>query len=149
MTGKCKPGKVSRTVSTSPLTLDLTVKCTSVAHAVTATSTSTPFVATPAPVVEQPGVHAKGFLTPGYWSSPSYFRRSDCRPRLPRPRCRGEQRRTRRRPFHPTVYRRSPHRMLRTRTVCSLCHRFHQDSSFSLLGGADRLRLEGSYCRRR
>ena len=27
--GKCKPGKVSRTVSTSPLTLDLTVKCTS------------------------------------------------------------------------------------------------------------------------
>ena len=30
VTGKCKPGKVSRTVSTSPLTLDLTVKCTSV-----------------------------------------------------------------------------------------------------------------------
>ena len=29
VTGKCKPGKVSRTVSTSPLTLDLTVKCTS------------------------------------------------------------------------------------------------------------------------
>ena len=28
VTGKCKPGKVSRTVSTSPLTLDLTVMCT-------------------------------------------------------------------------------------------------------------------------
>ena len=82
MTGKCKPGKVSRTVSTSLLTLDLTVKCTSgvkvpppgastqgvlppatVAHIMTAAGTSTPFVATPAPVVEQPGVHAKGFPT--------------------------------------------------------------------------------------
>ena len=28
VTGKCKPGKVSRTVSTSPLTLDMTVMCT-------------------------------------------------------------------------------------------------------------------------
>ena len=28
MTGKCRPGKVSRTVSTSPLMLDLTVMCT-------------------------------------------------------------------------------------------------------------------------
>ena len=28
VTGKCRPGKVSRTVSTSPLTLDLTVSCT-------------------------------------------------------------------------------------------------------------------------
>ena len=86
VTGKCKPGKVSRTVSTSPLTLDLTlivtVKCISgvevpppgastqivlppatVAHQVTAAGTSTPFVATPAPVVEQLGVHAKGFPT--------------------------------------------------------------------------------------
>ena len=27
-TGKCKPGKVSRKVSTSPLMLDLTVMCT-------------------------------------------------------------------------------------------------------------------------
>ena len=163
MTVKCKPGKVSRTVSTSPLTLDLTVECTSgvevpppkastqvvlppatVAHTVTAAGTSMPFVATPAPVVEQPGCMPRGFQHSGYWSPPSYFRR----PHLPRPRCRGEQRRTRRRPFRPTVYRRGPHRMLRTRTVCSLCHRFHQDSSFGLLGGADRLRLDGSYCRR-
>ena len=29
VTGKCKPGKVSRTVSTTLLTLDLTVVCTS------------------------------------------------------------------------------------------------------------------------
>ena len=28
VTGKCRPGKVSRTVSTSPLTFDLTVMCT-------------------------------------------------------------------------------------------------------------------------
>ena len=28
VTGKCRPGKVSRTVSTSPLTLDMTVVCT-------------------------------------------------------------------------------------------------------------------------
>ena len=82
MTGKCKPGKVSRTVSTSPLTLDLTVMCTSgvkvptpgastqfvlppatVAGTMTAVVTSTPFVATPAPVVEQPGMHARDFPT--------------------------------------------------------------------------------------
>ena len=89
VTGKCKPGKVSRTVSTSPLTLDMTVKCTSgvevppprastqvvlppatVAHTVAAAGTSTPFVVTPAPVVEQPGVHAKGFPTLQLLESP-------------------------------------------------------------------------------
>ena len=83
VTGKCKPGKVSRTVSTSPLTLDLTVMCTpgvevlqpgayaqvvlppaTVANTVTAVDMSTPFVATPAPVVEQPGMQAKKFPTP-------------------------------------------------------------------------------------
>ena len=82
VTGKCKPGKVSRMVSTSPLTLDLTVKCTSgvkvpppgastqvvqppatVDHTEIAAGTSTPFVSTPAPVVEQPEVQAKGFPT--------------------------------------------------------------------------------------
>ena len=74
MTGKCKPGKVSRTVSTSPLTLDLTVMCitgveilqlgaSTVANTVTAVDTSTPFVATPAPVVEEPGMQAKEFPT--------------------------------------------------------------------------------------
>ena len=78
VTGKCKPGKVS----TSPLTLDLTVVCTSgvkvlppgastqvvlppatVASTVTAIGTNTPFVAAPAPVVEQPGLHAREFPT--------------------------------------------------------------------------------------
>ena len=83
VTGKCKPGKVSRTVSTSPLTLDLTVKCTSgvkvpppgastqvvlppatVDHTDIAAGTSTPLVSTPAPVVEQPEVQAS-LSTPG------------------------------------------------------------------------------------
>ena len=82
MTGKYKRGIVSRPVFTSPLTLDLTVMCTSgvkvpppgastqvvlppatVASTVTAVGTSTPFVATPAPVVEQPGMQAKEFPT--------------------------------------------------------------------------------------
>ena len=84
VTGKCKPGKVSRTASTSLLTLDLRVKCTSgvkvpppgpstqvvlpsreatVDHTGIAAGTSTPFVSTPAPVVGQPGVQAKGFPT--------------------------------------------------------------------------------------
>ena len=78
VTGKCKPGKVSRTVSTTPLTLDLTVVCTSgvkvpppgvstqfvlppatVASTVSAIGTITPVFAAPAPVVEQPGIHAR------------------------------------------------------------------------------------------
>ena len=142
VTGKCKPGKVSMT----PLTLDLTVVCTSgvkvpppgvsaqvvlplatVASTVTAIGTNTPVVAIPAPVVEQP----------------------DCSPHLPRLRCYGEQRRTRRRPIGPTVFRRGTLRKFRTRAVSSMCHRFHQDSSFGLHEGAGRLRLERSYCRQR
>ena len=94
VTGKCKPGKVSRTVSTSPLTLDLTAMCTpgvevlqpgastrvvlppaTVASTVTAVDTSTPFGATPAPVGEQPAC----FRHSGCQSPPSCFRRSDCR----------------------------------------------------------------------
>ena len=151
VTGKCKRGMVSKPVFTSPLMLDLTVMCTSgvkvpppgastqvvlppatMASTVTAVGTRTPFVATPAPVVEQPGMQAKEFRHFGCRSHPSYFRRSDCRPRLPRPRCRGEQRRTRRRPFCPTMFRWDAHRLFRTRTVRSVCHRFHLDSSFSL-----------------
>ena len=41
-----------------------------VAHTVTAAGMSTPFIATPAPVVEQPGVHAKGFPTLRLLESP-------------------------------------------------------------------------------
>ena len=82
VTGKCKPGKVSRTVYTSPLALDLTVMCTpgamvlqlgasaqvalppdTVANRVAVFDTSTPSVATPAPVVVQPGLKAKEFPT--------------------------------------------------------------------------------------
>ena len=166
VSGKCKPGKVSRMVSTSPLTLDLTVKCTSevkvppppastqvvlppatVAHTGTAAGTSTPFVSTSAPVVEQLGVHAKEFPTFRLVESPELvpsFGLSSPSPRLPWGEAEDSSR-----PFRPIVYRRGHHRMLRTRTVCSLCHRFHQDSSFGFLGGADHLRLKGSYCRRR
>ena len=82
VTGKCIPGKVSRTVSTSPLTLDLTVMCTpgadvlqpgaaaqgvlppdTVANTVATFDMSTPAVATPAPVVGQPELKAKEFPT--------------------------------------------------------------------------------------
>ena len=78
VTGKCRPGKVSRTVSTSPLTLDLTVSCTpetdilqpgaaaqgvlppdTVTNSVTGFDTSTPAVAVAAPVVRQPDPKAK------------------------------------------------------------------------------------------
>ena len=71
-------GKISRTISTTPLTLDLTVVCTSgvkvpppgvstqfvlppatVASTLSAIGTITPVVAAPAPVVEQPGIHAR------------------------------------------------------------------------------------------
>ena len=41
------------------------------------------------------GCLPRGFRHSGHWSPPSYFRCSDCRRRLPRPRCRGEQRTTR------------------------------------------------------
>ena len=83
VTGKCKPGKVSRTVSRAPLMLDLTVVCTSdavvpppgvtsdtvvppatVASEGIDVGTSVPVVAAPVPVVEQ--------LSPQ--NIPSYFR---------------------------------------------------------------------------
>ena len=70
VTGRCKPGKVSRTVSSTPLTLNLTVVCTTsavlpppgvssetvvppaiVANDVIDVDASVPVVATPAPVV--------------------------------------------------------------------------------------------------
>ena len=82
VTGKCNPGKVSRTVSTSPLTLDMTVMCIpepeilqpmaatqgavppdTVNKTVAAFDTSTPAVATPATVVGKPDPQAKDFPT--------------------------------------------------------------------------------------
>ena len=82
LTGTCRPGKVSRTVSTSPLTLDMTVMCTpdaeilqpgavaqgvlpayTVNKSVTGFDTSTPLVATPATVVGQPIPQGKDLPT--------------------------------------------------------------------------------------
>ena len=82
VTGKCRPGKVSRTVSTSPLTLDMTVMCTlepeilqpgavaqgvlpadTMTNTVTGFDTSTPVVATPVTVVGQPDPQVKDFPT--------------------------------------------------------------------------------------
>ena len=89
VTGRCKPGKVSRTVSSTPLALDLTVVCTTsvvvsppgvssdtvvppaiVANEVIDVDASVPVVGTPAPVVEQPsspvnkGIHVIELLQP-------------------------------------------------------------------------------------
>ena len=80
--GKCNPGKVSRTVSTSPLTLDMTVVCIpepgilqpwaashgalppdTVNKTVAGFDASTPAVAMPATVVGQPDPQAKDFPT--------------------------------------------------------------------------------------
>ena len=101
MTGKCKPGKVSRTVSRTPLTLDLIVVCTSsavvpplgvssdtvvppatVASEGIDVGTRVPVVAAPAPV-EQPSPPVRGggggFMSLSFHSHccrnlPSYFR---------------------------------------------------------------------------
>ena len=118
-----------------------------VANTVPAFDSSTPAVATPAPVVGQPKPTAKDF--PTLCRSPqTCFRRSDYRPRLLHPRCRGEQQRTRRRHFHQTGCVWGTLQIFRTRVVCSMCRRFHQDFSFGLLGGAERPRLKGFYCQR-
>ena len=167
MTGKCKPGIVSRTVSTSPLALDLTVTCTSGAR-VPPLGTATQVVLPPASMAStvtavgasrslqlrlhwwsSRGHRPKSFRHSGCRSPPSHFCRSDCRPRLSRPRCRGEQRRNCRHPFRSAVFRWDAHRMFQTRTVRSVFHCFHRDSSFGLHEGARHLRLEGPCCRRR
>ena len=106
VTGRCKPGKVSITVSRTPLTMDLTVVCTTsavvpppgassdtvvppatVANDEIDVGTSVSVITAPAPVVEQPsspvreGVHVVEPLQP-------------LLPRLPHQRYRGEQRKT-------------------------------------------------------
>ena len=82
VTGKCNPGKVSRTVSTSPLTLDMTVMCIpeienlqpmavtqgalppdTVNNIVASFDTSTPAVAKLATVVGKPDPQSKDFPT--------------------------------------------------------------------------------------
>ena len=150
VTGKCKPGKVSRTVSTTPLTLDLTVVCTSGVK-VPPPGVSTQFVLPPATVAST--VSAIGTITPlplrlQLWSSGSscgaagdscqgasetsvarippellpLFRlsSSSTSPTLPWGAAEDSLR-----PFHPTVFRQGTLRMFRTRAVCSMCHRLH------------------------
>ena len=155
VTGKCKPGKVSRTVSTSPLKLDLTVRCT----------------------VRGP---VRG-LYPGCTASGHRGRYSDCcryeyAVRCPSGSscgaagyaCQGVSDTS-----AVTVPRVAS--IVRTVVLVSLTHAAvgssgglvaalfaqpcsggalsgcsgHQDSSFGLLKRASRLRLEGSYCQRR
>ena len=167
VTGKCKPGKVSRTVSRTPLTLDLTAVCTTsavvpppgvssdtvvppatVANEGIDVGTSVPVVTAPAQVVEQPSSPVRrGFMLLSFYSR--CFRCLDGRPRLPHQRYRGEQRKTRHHHFRLIVFKRDVLRMFRTRTVCLMCHRFRQDSSFGHHEGVSRIRLRGYYCRRR
>ena len=169
VTGKCNPGKVSRTVSTSPLTLDMTVVCIpepeilqtradpqgtlpldTVNKTVAGFDTSMLAVATPATVVGQPDPQAKDFPTLCQ-SPPTCFRSSDYRPRpprLPHPHCRGAQQKTRRLRFHPTGCGRGPFRTFLARAVCSMCHHLHRDSSCGLLGRAEQPRLKG-FCYQR
>ena len=80
VTGKCNPGKMSRTVSTSPLTLDMTVMCIPEPEILqpraatqgalppdtvnkTVAGFNTPTIAAPATVVGQPDPQAKDVLT--------------------------------------------------------------------------------------
>ena len=162
VTGRCKPGKVSRTVSRTPLTLDLTVVCTTsavvpppgtssdtvvplaaVANDGIDVGTSVPVVTAPAPVMEQPP-------SPGREGPMSLSLCSRCflcpdgRPHLPHQRYRGSSGRV-----VATIFANCALRMFRTKTVYFMCHRFRQDSSFGHLEGVSRLRLWGYYCRRR
>ena len=144
VTGKCRPGKVSRTVSTSPLMLDMTVVCTpdpdllqpgavaqevltadTVNMSVTGFDASKPLVATPAIVVGQQIPHST------CRNLRNCFRRLDSRPRLPHLRCRGARQRTRRLRFHPTGCVRGTLRTFRVRAVCLMCHHFHHRTAYS------------------
>ena len=112
VTGKCRPGRVSRTVPTSPLTLHMTVVCTpnsdflqpgpvaqellpavTVNKSVTGFDTSTPLVATPAMVVGQQIPQVQDFPTLNLSES------SELLPSFGL----GARQRTRRLRFHPTM----------------------------------------------
>ena len=153
VTGKCRPGKVSRTVSTSPLTLDLTVLCTPETDilqpgaaaqgvlppgTVTGFDTSTPAVATATPVVRQPDPKAKEVPPLRLSESPDLLPSFGLSSPSPSPTL----------PSHPTGYVRGTLRMFRTRVVCLMCHRFHQDSLFGLTGRTEQPRLKGFCCQR-
>ena len=168
VTGKCRPGRVSRTVSTSPLMLDLTVMCTpdteilqpgaaaqgvpppgTMTNTVAGFDTSTPVVATLVPVVGQPDPKAKELPTLRLSESsdllPSFgLSSSSSSPTLPWGSAEDSSP-----SFSPTGCVRGTLRMFRARVVCLMCHRFHQNSSFGLLGRAEQPRLRGvllPYC---
>ena len=166
VTGKCKPGRVSRTVSTS-LTLDMTVMCSpepeilqpgvaaqgvpppdTVTNTVAGFDTSTPAVATPAPVVGQPEPQAKDF--PTLWLSessdllPSFgLSSSSSSPMLPWGTADDSSP-----SFSPNRVREGHSQNVPARVVCLMCHRFHQDSSYGILRRAEQPRLKGFYCQR-
>ena len=138
----------SAVVPPSGASTDTVVPPATVANDEIDVGTSMPVVTDPAPVVEQPsspvreGVHVVEPLQPLFplsgWSS------SSSSPTLPWGAAEDSSP-----PFSPNCNRRSALRMFRTKTVCLMCHRFHQDSSFGHLEGASRLWLRGYYCRRR
>ena len=166
VTGKCKPGRVSRTVSSSPLTLDMTVACTpdpdrmqpevraqkvlpadTVNELVTGFDTSMPLVATPAMLVGQKTPQVEDFptldlsesseLLPSFGLSTSSS--SSSSPMLPWGTADDSRLR-----FHPTGCMRGNLRANRTRAVCLMCHRFRRNLSCVLLGRAERPSRRGS-----
>ena len=167
ITGKCIPGKMIRTVSASPLTVDMTVSCK------------------PEPEYMQQGVNAGGLpLTKSVgisWQMSTRVRpllrrqvwgevmrdlrrrnlhrttcrspRSCCRrlggrpphPCRPRLRCRGALQKTRRRRFRPIVCRRVNRRSVRVRIVCLMCHQYRRSVP---IGKKKCPNPMGGYCRR-
>ena len=120
-----------------------------VASTVTAVGTSTPFVATPAPVVEQPGIQANEFPTLRLSDSPKLLPSFGLSFSSPSPTL----------PWGAAEDSSPPVLPNRVQVGCSQDVP-DEDSSFSvsplsrvssvgLHEGARRLRLKGSYCRRR
>ena len=156
VTGKCNPGKVSRTVSTSPLMLDMIVVCIpeidilqpnaatpgalppdTVNKTVAGFDTSTPAVATPATVVGKTEPQAKDFPTLRLSESSDLFpsfglsssSSSSSSPTLPWGTAEDSSP-----SFSPNRCGRGSLRTIRARVVCLMCHHFHRDSSYGLLG---------------
>ena len=125
VTGKCKPGKMIRTVSASPLTVDRIISCKPepdfVQHGVNAdvlpptdnvgmsatdVNVSTPVVTTPVLGVEMGNLRRRSLRRVTCRSPRSCCHRLGGRPRRPhrpRLRCRGALQKTRRRRFLPIV----------------------------------------------
>ena len=168
VTGKCKPGKVSRTVSRTPLTLDLTVVCTSSAvvpppgvfsdHVLPPATvasegidigSSGPVVAAPAPVVEHRGVHVVELPRPQLPESPELLPLSGRSSSSPSPTLLWGAADDSSLPFSPN------HVQARhSQDVADKGSLFHASPLspgllFRPSRGVSRLRLRGSHCRRR